>query len=218
MYLGRLEAITYIALCLLQLQMKADDGKDLKLEEYVQQIQCRGCLGVLELVLFMRMMASMCEDVLPQLNCQIWQGADTQPMVLRYAPAEATPSSSSLPAVGLKLVSLPQSKSLVWLPVTRADGTHVGSANAVQQQLEALDSRIAAQAQTEAEVKQPPAKPKQEPKPEPKSAFKRRLRSYNKSQTVQPPQPAESSASVLHCGKRGPSPDNNSATGKPRRI
>lgn len=212
--------MTYIALSLLQLQMKADDGAHLGLEEYVQQIQCRGCLGVLELVLFMRMMASVCEGVLPQLNCQIWQGADTKPMVLRYAPSEATASSSNLPAVGLKLVGLPQSKSLVWLPVTRADGTHVSSANAVQQQLEALDSCIVAKAQTEAaaEAKQSPAKPKQEPKPEPKSAFKRKLRSYKQPQTVQPAQPAESSASVLHRGKRGPYPDNNSAIEKSRRI
>lgn len=201
---------------LLQIQMKADNGSALGLEEYVQQILSSPYLGVLELILFMRMAASECENV-PEMYYQIWQGADALPAVLWYAPeasqASADTGTSPLPAVSLKLITLPLSKKLIWLPMARADQHDTGSADRFKQQLLALDAHNVAEARAKAKLA--PSKQPQQSKPEPKSAFKRKLRSYRQAQ---PAHPAESSASVLVRKRPGPSPDSDSPTGKARHM
>ena len=194
---------------LLQLLMKAGDGSELGLEDYIQQIQCRGQLGMLELMLFIRCLDRWGDKNLSQMYYQIWQAADQPPMVLWYAPeaSQDAANTSTLPVPSLKLVTLPESKQPVWLPLTRAGNDHKDGADVCQQRLQALDKSLAARAEAAAEAKQPPVKqPAQSLRAQPRVlAIRRKLRSYCPTA-----QPAESSGSVIRHGKRGPSPDNDS--------
>lgn len=196
--------------------MKADDGSRLGLEEYVDHILHKPHLGVLELILFTQVMARMGGEA-SQMYHQVWQGDDTQPMVLWYAPetSGATADSSLLPVTNMKLVVLPQSKKLVWVPLAAVDSNSADGADACKQQMQDLDAQLVAKAQ--ADAKEVPVEPPQQPAAAPRSAFRRRLRSH-KPQAKQPAQPAESSGSVLLRRKRGPSPDNDSAAGKAHRM
>lgn len=157
--------------------MKAEDGSELGQEEYVSHIHSWHNRGVLQLVLVVRMMAGI---EVPQMYYQIWQNAGALPTVLWHAQevSEDAASSSTRPAVSLKLVMLSQSKILVWLPLIRADKPHSNSADAVgcQQQLNAVDKNLVASAAAKAEKT-----PAEQPQPKPfkrESALQTKLQSY----------------------------------------
>ena len=200
-----------------QLHLKPATGGELGLEDYVQQILSRPHLGMLELVLFMRMLFSRCDSA-SEMYCQIWQAGEQQPMMLWLTPPESSQNeveSSASVVISLMLVSLPQSKQLVWLPLSaeqadQADQDHaMPSCEAVNWQgcLQALDTSL-----VQADARNSLVKQAQQKQPVVQTSIhsylRRKLRRGN-----QTAQPAESAASVLIRGKRRQSPDNSTAGG-----
>ena len=150
--------------------------------------------------MLMRILQLACKD-LKSLVIQIWQAEHAAPIQLFYGDDDVKPFTYNV-----FLAILPRSNKAIWLPLIKEDvsSSHVNDSMVWWDRFRALDANIAAE-QASAAAKKAPQRSALRRRPGPSTSPRIPV---TRSQAAQ--HPAESSGSIYHGTKRGPSPGPHS--------